>query len=118
MLRSFGLTESQFNVLMLLAYQAGPEGLSQTKLSRMLLVNRANVTGLVDRMERDGLLERVSEPGDRRMRIIRMTGKGQELLEKTVHPYLERADGIIGTLSTQERDDLLRLLEKLRARIG
>ncbi len=118
LLRAFGLTEAQFNVLMLLAYQSGPEGISQTQLSRMLLVNRANVTGLVDRMERDRLIERVSEPGDRRMRIIRMTQKGRELLEKAVGPYLERADGVVGALSTKEREELLGLLEKIRSRVG
>lgn len=118
LLREYDLTEAQFNVLMLLAYQAGPEGISQTQLSRMLLVNRANVTGLVDRMERDGLLERFSEPGDRRMRIIRMTEKGREILEKAVQPYLERVDGIMGALSTKEREDLLGILDRLRERVG
>jgi MarR family transcriptional regulator, 2-MHQ and catechol-resistance regulon repressor len=118
LLRDFDLTEAQFNVLMLLAYQAGPEGISQTQLSRMLLVNRANVTGLVDRMERDGLLERFSEPGDRRKRIIRMTQKGREILEKAVQPYLERVDRIMGALSTKEREDLLKILDRLRERVG
>ena len=51
--RGFGLTDVQFNVMMLLQYQSGPEGgLSQAQLSDMMLVNRANVTSLIDRMER------------------------------------------------------------------
>ena len=118
LLRGFGLTEAQFNVLMLLAFQAGPEGISQTKLSRMLLVNRANVTGLVDRMERDGLIERASEPGDRRMRMIRMTPRGKDLLEKAVQPYVAKVDGIVSGLSSKEQDHLLKLLENIRSRIG
>src|SRR3990172_5561753 len=89
LLRGFNLTGSQFDVLMLLRYQAGPEGISQTELSRMLLVNRANVTGLVDRMERNGLLTRWSHPSDRRVRMIRMTRKGVRLLDQAEGPYIE-----------------------------
>ena len=48
LLRPFGLTDSQFNVLMLLKYQVKGGGINQTRLGQMLLVNRSNVTGLVD----------------------------------------------------------------------
>jgi DNA-binding MarR family transcriptional regulator len=52
--RQFGLTDVQFNVLILLAYHSGPKGgLSQAQLSDMMLVNRANVTSLIDRMRKD-----------------------------------------------------------------
>ena len=55
-LRAFGLTEVQINVMMLLGHQAQRnEGLSQARLSDMMLVNRANITGLIDRMERRNL---------------------------------------------------------------
>ncbi|MBD3266643.1 hypothetical protein GF373_08235, partial [bacterium] len=46
-LRPFGLTDSQFNVLMLLKYQTRDGAMNQTKLGDMLLVNRSNVTGLI-----------------------------------------------------------------------
>ena len=50
-LRPFGLTDAQFNVLMLLKYQSDHGEMNQTSLGNMLLVNRSNVTGLIDRLE-------------------------------------------------------------------
>ena len=51
LMRPFGLTDAQFNVLMLLKYQSDNGELNQTDLGNMLVVNRSNVTGLVDRLE-------------------------------------------------------------------
>ena len=51
--RSYGTTDVQFNVMMLLKYQSEVSGgLTQVDLSRMMLVNRANITSLIDRMEK------------------------------------------------------------------
>jgi MarR family 2-MHQ and catechol resistance regulon transcriptional repressor len=115
LLRSHDLTSAQFDVLMLLKYQCGPDGLSQTELSRMLLVNRANVSGLVDRMERDGLIARVVEPGDRRVNRVRMTRKGSDLLQAAEGPYIQRVEEVLGVLSEKETRTLIRMLDRLRA---
>lgn len=114
LLRGFGLTEAQFNVLMLLGHQAGPEGLSQTELSRFLLVNRANVTGLVDRMEQSGLIVRTSAPGDRRLKQIRMTRNGKDTLAKAEAAYFGRIQETFGALAEGERKGLIRALERIR----
>ena len=58
------LGPSQFNVLNLLRLH--PDGLSQSELSRELIMHRSNVTGLVDRLERRSLVERKDAAGDRR----------------------------------------------------
>ena len=50
-LRPYGLTDAQFNILMLLKYQSPDGKINQTILGKMLLVNRSNITGLIDRME-------------------------------------------------------------------
>ncbi|MCG3197571.1 MAG: MarR family transcriptional regulator [Candidatus Omnitrophica bacterium] len=114
LLRRFGLTEAQFNVLMLLGHQAGPEGLSQTEISRFLLVNRANVTGLVDRMEQSGLIARTTTPGDRRLKRIRMTRKGKEALSKAEAAYFGRIQETFGEMGEVERRGLIRALERIR----
>src|ERR1035437_8796580 len=62
----FNMTESQFNALMQLKYSE-KEGMSQVQLSKRLLVNKADVTGLVDRMEKTKLVERLSSDTDRRI---------------------------------------------------
>ena len=79
--RPFGLTDVQFNLMMLLKYQGGQEeGLSQAQLSSMMLVNRANVTSLIDRMEKIDLVIRTPAPTDRRSNIVKLTKRGWGLL--------------------------------------
>ena len=81
--RTFGLTDVQFNVLMLLTHHSGGEGgLSQAQLSDMMLVNRANITTLIDRMEKAGLVIRTSVSNDRRTNIIKLTANGKKLFAK------------------------------------
>ena len=59
-LRPFGLTDVQFNLMMLLRHQSGNQGgLNQAQISNMMLVNRANITAIIDRMEKAGLVVQV-----------------------------------------------------------
>lgn len=114
-LRPFGLTDSQFNVLHLLRYQTGPDGTAtQTELGRMLLVNRSNVTGLVDRMEQAGWVERLDDPADRRVKRIRLTAAGRKLLDRVDAVYIHKVAAVMRTLSAREQTELCRLLEKVR----
>ena len=87
--RGFGLTDVQFNVLMLLIHQSGEQGgLNQAQLSDMMLVNRANITSLIDRMEKAKLVERTAAD-DRRYNIVKLTGQGRKLFAK-VEPLYAR----------------------------
>jgi DNA-binding MarR family transcriptional regulator len=114
LLRPYNLTDAQFNVLMLLRYQAESQGLNQTEISQMLFVNRANVTGLVDRLEREAMIRRVPKPGDRRLNQIVMTPKGQTVLNKAEKEYFQRVEELLGTISKKDRGLLVELLEKIR----
>jgi len=58
-----------------------PEGLRMKDLSSHLMVTGANVTGVTDELERDGLVVRSSSPTDRRSWIVRLTPKGRQLFE-------------------------------------
>src|SRR6187549_2565972 len=73
--RPHGLTASQYNVLSVLA--AHPEGTSQRELSDVLVVDRSNVTGLIDRMEKAGWVRRADDPEDRRVYRIMLTPAGR-----------------------------------------
>ena len=75
-----GLTEPQFNVLMELAANDGR--LPQCELARGLLRSPANVTALIDRMERDGLVRRTRGERDRRTVLSEITERGWEALER------------------------------------
>ncbi len=74
----YGLTDVQFNLLALLKYQCEANaGLTQAELSRMMLVNRPNVTGLVDRLEKMELVRRMAVPGDRRSNRVVLPEAGE-----------------------------------------
>src|SRR5881397_3416596 len=75
------------------------EGLKMNELSRLLMVTGGNVTAIVDQLEKEGLVERLDEPADRRAFRIRLTKAG------------ERSFGEMG----REHEELLKLLAKLKA---
>lgn len=78
------LSPSQFNVLNLLHGQK--EGLSQSELSRLLIMHRSNVTGLVDRLERRRLVQREDHARDRRAYRITLAPAGIALLDQ-IYPH-------------------------------
>lgn len=108
------LTESQFNVLMILKYQSGGEPMTQTRLGNMLLVNRSNVTGLIDRMEKAGWVERMNDAADRRINRVRLTKAGVHRLAEAEPVYFARLKDVIGVLNRKEQKQLCRLLERIR----
>jgi DNA-binding MarR family transcriptional regulator len=116
-LKPFGVTDVQLNLLMMLRHQGGTEGLSQARLSELMVVGRANVTGLVDRLERDNLIRR-TDTKDRRYNIIQLTDKGQKLLDKIEPSYTKEVFRLMGSFTKQDLKELTRLLEKARKRFA
>jgi DNA-binding MarR family transcriptional regulator len=104
--RNFGLTDVQFNVMMLLHYQSGEEGgLSQAQLSDMMLVNRANITSLIDRMEKAELVVRTAAPGDRRYNIVKLL-------------YARQVQEVMAVFKLGEQKRLVAMLEKVRSKLS
>ena len=117
-LRPFGLTDVQFNLMMLLQHQSGPkEGLSQAQLSNMMLVNRANITSLIDRMEKADLVVRTPAPSDRRSNIVKLTNRGKKLLARIEPLYAREVKRIMASLKQAEQKKLIAMLEKIRSNI-
>src|SRR5512140_1215944 len=83
------LSPSQFNVLNLL--HLNPGGLSQTDLSRQLIMHRSNLTGLVDRLEKRGLVARREVAADRRAYSVVLTAAGSRLLCEILPQYYQDA---------------------------
>ncbi|HDS85060.1 MAG TPA: MarR family transcriptional regulator, partial [Phycisphaerales bacterium] len=109
----YGLTDVQFQLLMLLRHQGGKQGLSQARLSELMQVNRANVTGLVDRLERESFVRRTAAE-DRRYNIIQLTDKANRLLDKIDVVYGREVKTVMGALSQNELTALIRACGKLR----
>ena len=107
-----GVTVAQFNVLMTIN-EVGEEGLSQRELSERLLVHKTNMTGLIDRLEKKGFVERKTRPGDRRCLRIVLGPNGIKVLEKVQGPYLQEVQGMMSHLTITEKNDLRNFLAKL-----
>jgi len=115
----FGLTDVQFNVLMLLEHQSVSDGgLSQSQLSDMMLVNRANITALIDRMEKVQLVMRTDAKGDRRSNIVKMTNKGKKIFDKVELLYIKQVKQLMSVLSIDEQRKIISALEKIRNGLG
>ena len=84
--RPHGLSDAQFNVLNVLGPE--PAGLSQRALSEVLVVDRSNITGLLDRMERSGWVKRADHPSDRRVYLVTLTAEGRKLWQKVLPEYV------------------------------
>ena len=113
-----GITDVQFNLLMLLRYQSDADGaMKQVELSRMMLVNRASVTAIIDRMERMGFLTRAAVPGDRRSKYVRLTPKSLKLLGAVERRYLAEIAAVMGVLTKAELKKLIAMLERIRERM-
>ena len=117
-LNSAGLTDVQFNLMMLLKYQtSGEQGLSQTELSEMMLVNRANITSLVDRMERAGFVKRRCRKADRRCNVIDLTEYGQRIINEIEPLYSSEISRIMAVLNDTDQRRLIDSLECVRKNI-
>ena len=105
------LSPSQFNVLNLLHSQ--PSGLSQTELGRQLIMHRSNLTGMVDRLERRGLVQRMEVAADRRAYRVVLTAAGNDLLKEILPRYYESADRLWSGLSKRLIVELTAHLKKI-----
>lgn len=115
--RPFGLTLAQFNVLILLKRQSFEGRINQTTLGKMMLVNRSNITGLIDRMEQAGLVRRTADPEDRRVHYVEMTEAGSRVLDKADKAYYLRVEEIMSALSGNEHNFLSSMLESVRMKL-
>lgn len=108
--RPFGLTDAQYNVLRIL--EGAREPLSQHALAKRLMVSRANVTSLIDKLEARGLVERCACE-DRRVKLIRLTERGLTFVEETFADVQRLCAALLQPLSETEQQQLRRLLTKV-----
>ena len=104
----FGLTAVSFNLLVLLQRGRDPRTFTQQAIGERLVVSPSDMSGLVDRLERKGLVRR--EPGkDRRTNLLRLTKKGHQVVE-TAWPHHARE---IQRLACCLKADDLRVLNRV-----
>jgi DNA-binding MarR family transcriptional regulator len=98
----------------LLANLERQDGQTLAALSRRMLVTAGNLTGLVDRAERDGVVERRPDPSDRRLSRVWLTARGRDLVRSVIPAHADHVSELLAALDSGERRDLRRLLGKLR----
>ena len=109
--RPHGLSEAQFNVLNVLGPE--PAGLSQRALSDVLVVDRSNITGLLDRMEQAGWVRRTDHPSDRRVYLVTLTAEGRKLWQKVLPEYIAAVSGVTAAVPAADLKRALATLQKL-----
>lgn len=103
-----GLHLQQFWVLLL----AKESPVRMSDIARSLETSQANVTGLVDRLERGGYVSRVRSDADRRVVDVAITERGIDTIGALQVDYRARVDKALGNLDADERQQLLALLNK------
>jgi MarR family 2-MHQ and catechol resistance regulon transcriptional repressor len=114
--RQFDLTEAQFNVLFSLKYN--PRHVTQSDLGKRLVVTRASITSVLDKLEAKGLVERADVPDNRRIYHVVLTEKGRELVDEVEPLYREKIHEALEGLGEPECRQLIAQLERIRAQAG
>jgi DNA-binding MarR family transcriptional regulator len=112
LLAPLGLTLAQFNVLNLLADQ--PDGMRGKDLAGALIVDPSNITGLLRRMARDGLVRNLPNAHDRRQRIVALTPAGRRKWQKALGPYEANLRELSTVLKAGETELVDAMLVRLR----
>ena len=115
----FGISGAQWGVLRSLhrAEGEGLAGLRLTDLSRRLLIRPPSVVGVVDRLQRAGLVGRDDSPTDRRAKVVHLTDPGRQLVERVLAVHGTQVQAVMGVLSAPEQSQLERLLTRLGAHL-
>jgi len=111
----FGISGSQWGVLRNLhrAEQEGLAGLRLSELGDRLLIRPPSVTGIVDRLERAGLVVRDEAPEDLRAKRVSLTDKGRKTVEKVLAVHGGQVERVLGCLKPGEQERLHHLLSRL-----
>lgn len=114
-LEHYELTEGRYSVLTVLD-KAGASGLSQSEVADQLMQSESNVSTLVERLQRDGLVNRRWSDTDRRKRVLLLTADGQQLLHRVEIARHRWAESLLSHISPEIRQGLTLGLGQLSAR--
>ena len=111
--KRFGLSVASFNLLVLLQRGKDPESFTQYAIGERLVVSPSDMTGLIDRLEKKGLVPRL--PGkDRRSNLIQLTAKGSKLVDEVWPSHVEEIKRLAEAFTQHETQVLARAMSKVR----
>lgn len=109
----FGLTTPSFAVIAALRRAGPPYQRSQRALMDALQLTSGTISVRIDRLEREGIVERSPDPGDQRGVLVRLTEKGLSLFDQVAPLHLANEDRLLSALSQEQREQLASLLRTL-----
>src|ERR1700688_4649674 len=115
-LRAEDLSSTQYNVLRIL--RGTPEGLPCGEIANRMITRDPDVTRLLDRLEKRGLISRWRETADRRMVMARITEDGLKLLDRLDEPVQVTHRRQLGHLGQERLQALAELLRVARSQVG
>ena len=113
---NFSVTLPQFDVLSELERSA--RKMTMSELSRELMVSNGNVTGVIDRLEKNGFVTRTRAEHDRRIQYIELTPKGRSEFNDMARSHESWLDKMVSDLSPDDMASLQTLLLKARSSVG
>jgi DNA-binding MarR family transcriptional regulator len=113
--REFKTTLPRFDLMAQL--ERAPQGLQMGELSRRMLVTGGNVTGIVDQLERGGLLVRTEDPADRRAYRVKLTKEGRRLFAQMAAEHETWIVKLFSGIPKREQRALTESLTRLRGQL-
>ncbi len=115
----FGISGSQWGILRVLqrAESNGEAELPLKVVSERLLIQPPSVTGVVDRLERLGLVKRSPSSQDMRVRHLSLTPQGRMLLSQVLEGHAQRVQALFDGLGLQDQETMLQLLKRLETHL-
>ncbi len=113
-LEPYGITPQQFNVLRILR-GAGPDGTPTLTIAERMIEEAPGITRLLDRLEIKGMVRRQRCPEDRRQVLCHATPQALDLLGRIDGAMNEADEASLGTLSEEDKAQLIRLLDAVRS---
>jgi DNA-binding MarR family transcriptional regulator len=107
----YGVTTTQYDVLVIVNYSESR--ITQSELGERRVVSRSNITGIVDRLEKLGLIKRESDTGDRRIKHLVVTKKGKDIIEKVEEKYFDNLKQILWFLDEKDKAGILEIIGRI-----
>ena len=102
-LKPYNLNPGKLNILVAIRFHGRKKGVSQIEISKHLIVSPSNMTKMIDKLQKEGMVRRESLPGDRRVNIIKVTPKAEKFLDQLWVKYRKMMESFMGDLPTRDK---------------
>ena len=107
----YGVTAAQYDVLVIVKYSE--KRVTQSDLGGHRVVSRSNITGIIDRLEKLGLVKREGSADDRRVKYTTITQKGKDLIRKVEEKYFDNLKQIVWFLDEKDKRELTEIIGRI-----